>query len=204
MELQRYCSYRFTRIARKSQPFEGAIMRHTAFITYPLLSVSALLMLAVAPAICMASEVGEVDDHDSRDRYEKHIISQPDSRSDSIASPGTNRASVVQFGGDNHARIAQQNSRREAANVASIRQSGYANDALIDQRGNFNDGEIDQTGHSLDAKLLQRGSGYEAKINQRGANGTVNIQQSGTGHRAITVDQLSRSGSGATATIVTY
>ncbi|WP_353981384.1 hypothetical protein [Salinicola endophyticus] len=191
-------------IARKIQAIEGAIMRHTAFITHPIFSISILLILATLPAISMASEAGELDDNLSRNRYEKQIISQSDSYSEAIASPGVNRASVVQFGGDNRARIEQQNGRREAANAASIRQSGYANDALIDQRGGFNDGAIDQAGHSLDAKLLQQGSGYDAKINQRGANGAVTIQQSGTGHRAITVDQLSRSGSGATATIVTY
>ncbi|WFF40300.1 hypothetical protein EVC62_01640 [Salinicola endophyticus] len=179
-------------------------MRSPASIIRPLLSASALLILTAAPAISLASEASEVDGDSSRDRYEKHILFQQESRNDASASIGTNRASVVQFGSDNRARIVQQNARREAANMASIRQSGYANDALIDQRGGFNDGAIDQTGHSLDAKLLQRGSGYDAKITQRGANGAVNIQQSGTGHRAITVDQLSRSGSGATATIVTY
>ncbi|MCE3027129.1 hypothetical protein [Salinicola sp. DM10] len=179
-------------------------MRYPAPIIRALFSISAALVLATTPVLSEASEGEHIGIDNSRDRYEKRILSQQASSQPSPEMRGANQASVVQIGNDNRAHISQQNGRREAANVASIHQSGYDNDALIDQRGDFNDGVIDQNGNSLDAKLLQQGSGYDAKINQRGANGAVTIQQSGTGHRAITVDQLSRSGSGATATIVTY
>ncbi|WP_141317212.1 hypothetical protein [Halomonas halmophila] len=114
--------------------------------------------------------------------------------------PDRNIAFIDQLGNDNSALIDQQGM---GPNLASVYQSGYGNQASVTQKGAFNIGLVSQQGNHLDATLEQDGHEFEAAINQAGINGQVQVLQSGSGYRAITVDQISRSGVGATATIVT-
>lgn len=117
--------------------------------------------------------------------------------------PDRNLAFVNQSGNENSARIRQQGNGDVGPNLAAIYQMGNGNNANIDQEGVFNIGLVSQKGDQLSTTLEQNGYEFEAAINQVGINGNVQVSQSGSGYRAITVDQLSRSGVGATATIIT-
>ncbi|MDN3524128.1 hypothetical protein QWY79_02480 [Halomonas sabkhae] len=127
-------------------------------------------------------------------------IVQQHQRDGFFTLPDRNIAFIDQLGNDNTALIDQQGT---GPNLASVYQSGYGNQASVTQQGAFNIGLVSQKGNHLDATLEQGGREFEAAINQAGINGQVQVSQSGSGYRAITVDQISRSGVGATATIVT-
>ena len=113
--------------------------------------------------------------------------------------PG-NIALTTQVGNSNTARIQQG---PDSPNLAAIYQYGHGNDANIIQDGNHNIGVVIQHGSELQANLHQQGHEFGAEINQVGIRGQVNLSQSGSGYRSISIDQITRSGAGATATIVT-
>lgn len=113
--------------------------------------------------------------------------------------PG-NIAFTAQVGHDNNARIHQGSG---SPNQAAIYQRGDSNEAEILQQGNHNVGVVIQHGNELEANLHQHGHAFGAEINQVGIRGQVNLSQSGSGYRTISIDQITRSGAGATATIIT-
>ncbi|MWJ29204.1 hypothetical protein GPM19_13545 [Halomonas sp. ZH2S] len=114
-----------------------------------------------------------------------------------------NVALIKQIGDGNTNVINQNRNSVGRANMASIYQRGNANEATITQEGSNNIGLVNQQGNRLEANITQNGNQFESQVQQSGLGGKVNVSQSGSGYRTLTVEQLSPSGAGATATIVT-
>ncbi|CAM3883498.1 hypothetical protein VRRI112168_04855 [Vreelandella rituensis] len=114
-----------------------------------------------------------------------------------------NVALIKQIGDGNTNVITQNRNTVGRANMASIYQNGNFNEATITQEGSNNIGLVNQQGNRLEANITQNGNQFESQVNQYGLEGKVNVSQSGSGYRTLTVEQLSSSGAGTTATIVT-
>lgn len=169
---------------------------------FRVISSSVLVSLGLtiaSPSMADAAVPGGVD-RGIINNFMREVREAPSIRLPDI--PG-NIAVTTQIGNDNDARIHQGSGPRGYPNLAAIHQHGYGNDAEIVQLGGNNVGVVAQRGRNLEANLHQRGGEFEAAINQVGIRGKVNLSQSGSGYRTITIDQISRSGAGATATIVT-
>lgn len=158
-------------------------------------------MLSV-PTLVAAEEPGSLGWDEEAD-IKSIVQQQSDAEIYQVVIPDRNTALTTQIGSQNNARIQQGNGSSGYPNLAAIYQRGNGNDANIDQQGGLNVGIVSQVGNQLEANLIQTGGQFEAVINQHGVNGQVNLSQSGSGYRVITIDQLARSGAGATATIVT-
>ncbi|GHE21238.1 hypothetical protein GCM10017767_17590 [Halomonas urumqiensis] len=164
--------------------------------------IPASIIIAMGLSLASASLANEPDqasvDREIMGNFMREVREVPTIRVPDI--PG-NIAITTQIGNNNDARI--QQGSKGYPNLAAIHQSGYGNDAEIIQEGGNNVGVVAQRGNNLEANLHQRGGEFEAAINQVGVRGKVNLSQSGSGYRTISIDQISRSGAGTTATIVT-
>jgi minor curlin subunit len=164
--------------------------------------------LVMAFSVSVSAEENDVNSPQVDRQTAQMVITenelQLDAQEQAFAQSRANVALIRQMGDRNSTVINQNRNSRGMANLASIHQNGNFNDATINQEGSNNIGLVQQIGNRLEASITQNGNQYEAQVNQYGLEGKVNVSQSGSGYRTLTVEQLSSSGAGATAAIVTH
>ncbi|MGQ7289565.1 hypothetical protein [Vreelandella venusta] len=119
----------------------------------------------------------------------------------------SNLSIIRQQGNNNKASVAQSRSvSYQLSNFAYIDQVGNGNQASIMQSNGNNTGIIWQVGDDNTASINQQGNNvqYKADIYQNGFKGDVSISQSGSGLRAVSVQQQNLSGNARPVTIDTY
>lgn len=115
-----------------------------------------------------------------------------------------NSAIIHQVGSDNSASIEQSLTKGYSqGNLAWLYQNGYNNFADINQVGGNNVGIVLQKGNDFSARINQTGNELSAVINQFGFNAEASINQFGSASRGVTIEQLSRSGTGMAVTVET-
>lgn len=114
---------------------------------------------------------------------------------------------IEQRGNNNQASITQSRSASyQFANFSKIYQRGNNNLATITQFNGNNVGVIWQVGNNHSASIYQEGNNlaFRADIYQLGFSGDVTISQSGSGQRAVSVQQQNFSGNSRPVAIDTY
>ncbi|MCG7600481.1 hypothetical protein MHM84_11835 [Halomonas sp. McH1-25] len=115
-----------------------------------------------------------------------------------------NGAIIQQIGSDNSARIEQSlTNGYSQGNLAWLYQNGYNNVADISQAGGNNLGIVLQKGNDFSASINQTGNELNAAIKQFGVNAKASVNQFGSASRGVSIEQLSRSGTGMTVTVET-
>ncbi len=184
----------------------SALKRANASKVTQAISLCTLGWLAMAFSLSVSAEEQSLISPGVDDKSAQTFITETEVSLINEVQFSDNRANVAlikQIGDGNTSVINQNRNTVGRANMASIHQNGNFNEATITQEGSNNIGLVNQQGNRLEANITQHGNQFESQVNQYGLEGKVKVSQSGSGYRTLTVEQMSSSGAGATATVVT-
>ncbi|WP_083007804.1 hypothetical protein [Halomonas sp. GT] len=163
------------------------------------------VVIMVAIAIINFSSVLQANDNENNLLNKSARVTQ--FAAIDTAAINSNSSIIRQQGNNNNASVAQSRSLSyQLSNFAYINQLGNGNQASIIQSNGNNTGIIWQVGNDNTASINQHGNNisFKADIYQDGFKGDVSISQSGSGLRAVSVQQQNYSGNARPVTIDTY